>query len=106
MVTLETGVQKAVDWIAGELKANPKSDRSALIDQAGMRLPCAPPAPGRRRRPEYPGRTVDDVGDPGVAERVIDMRSLTLHADDMVRAEQGEVLGDVRRRNAERIAQT
>jgi len=42
MVKLETGVQKAVDWIAGELKANPKSDRSALIDRAGMRFHLTP----------------------------------------------------------------
>jgi hypothetical protein len=49
---------------------------------------------------------VDDVGDAGIAERVMDMRTLALHADDMVRAKQGEVLGDVRRRDAEGIPQT
>jgi hypothetical protein len=42
MLKLETGVQKAVDWIVGELKANPNSDRSTLIDQAGMRFHLTP----------------------------------------------------------------
>lgn len=42
MVTLETGVQQAVDWIAAELKASPKADRSTLIDQAGLRFHLTP----------------------------------------------------------------
>lgn len=42
MMKLEAGVQKALVWILAELKTNPKANRAALIDQAGMRFHLTP----------------------------------------------------------------
>lgn len=42
MGSMDSALQKAVAWIATEMKANPKADRLALIDQASNRFHLSP----------------------------------------------------------------
>lgn len=42
MGSADNALQKAVAWIAVELKANPKADRMSLIDQACTRFHLSP----------------------------------------------------------------
>ena len=42
MIPLETGVKKAVDWIAERLRENAAADRLALIDEASQRFGLSP----------------------------------------------------------------
>jgi len=42
MGSMDSALKKAIEWIAAETKANPKSDRMALIDQASARFHLSP----------------------------------------------------------------
>lgn len=42
MIALESGMKKAVDWIAERLRENADASRLALIDEAGQRFGLSP----------------------------------------------------------------
>ena len=42
MGTMDSALKKAIEWIAAEMKANPKANRLALIDQASARFHLSP----------------------------------------------------------------
>jgi len=42
MGTMYSALKKAIEWIAAEMKANPKANRLALIDQASARFHLSP----------------------------------------------------------------
>jgi hypothetical protein len=39
---MDSVLKKAIEWIASEMKANPKANRLALIDQASTRFHLSP----------------------------------------------------------------
>ncbi len=42
MGNMDSVLEKAIEWIASEMKANPKANRLALIDQASTRFHLSP----------------------------------------------------------------
>ncbi len=42
MGSMDSALEKAIEWIAAETKASPKSDRMDLIDQASARFHLSP----------------------------------------------------------------
>jgi hypothetical protein len=42
MGNTDSALKKAIEWIASEMKANPKANRLALIDQASTRFHLSP----------------------------------------------------------------
>jgi hypothetical protein len=42
MGNMDSVLKKAIEWIASEMKANPKANRPALIDQASTRFHLSP----------------------------------------------------------------
>jgi len=42
MGNMDSVLKKAIEWIASEMKANPKANRLALIDQASTRFHLSP----------------------------------------------------------------
>lgn len=42
MGSMDNALKQAIEWIAAEMKANPKVDRLALIDQASGKFHLSP----------------------------------------------------------------